>query len=152
MCSAPKARDKIEGVDVVVSTKHVTFLTNKFSRLISLPTFTIFVSGTSGITAILKYRSVNPISVLCFDTELPFCEGLLTDTKRLFNWMIRLFFIMYLFSISCHICIHSLKFTSVVNMLLIRQELFYIVQHEEILNHKYIFIATIVWSVFLTLK
>ena len=58
---APNARDQIKGVDIVVSTNHVTFLTNRFPRLISLLTSTIFVSGTSGITAILKYRTVNPI-------------------------------------------------------------------------------------------
>ena len=40
----------------------MTFLTNRFPRLISLPTSAIFVSGTIGVTAILKYRSVNPIS------------------------------------------------------------------------------------------
>ena len=38
------------------------FLTNRFPRLISLPMSAIFVSGTSGITAILKYRRVNPIN------------------------------------------------------------------------------------------
>ena len=58
------AYNKIKGADVVESTNHVTFLTNGFSRRISLPTSTIFVSGTSesvscfvelsGITAILK--------------------------------------------------------------------------------------------------
>ena len=58
-----KTRDKIEVVDVVVSTNHVVFLANRFPRLISLPTSAIFVSGTSGITAILEYRSVNPIRV-----------------------------------------------------------------------------------------
>ena len=61
MQSAPKSRDKIKVADVEVSTHHVTFLTNRFSRLISLPTFAIFVSETSGIMAILKHRSVNPI-------------------------------------------------------------------------------------------
>ena len=50
---------KIKVADVVVSTHHVTFLTNRFPRLISLPTSAIFVSGTNGITAILKYRNVN---------------------------------------------------------------------------------------------
>ena len=54
-------RDKIEVADVVVSTNHVVFLANRFQRLISLSISAIFVSGTSGITAILKYRSVNPI-------------------------------------------------------------------------------------------
>ena len=63
MWSAPNARDKIKGADVVVSTNHVTFLTTKFPRLICLPTSTIFVSGTSGIIAIFKYLSVNPIMV-----------------------------------------------------------------------------------------
>ena len=61
MWSAPNERDKIKGADVVVRTNHVTFLTNRFPRLIILPMSAIFVSGTSGITAILKYRSVNPI-------------------------------------------------------------------------------------------
>ena len=62
MWSAPNARNKIKFADVVVSTNPVIFLANRFSRLISLPTSTIFVPGASGITAILKYRSVNPIS------------------------------------------------------------------------------------------
>ena len=61
MQSAPKSRDKIKVADVVVSTNHMTFWTNRFPRLISLPTPAIFVSETSGIMAILKYRSVNPI-------------------------------------------------------------------------------------------
>ena len=56
MRSVPNARDKLKVADVVVSTNHVTFLTNKFPRLISLPTSAIFVSGISCITAILKYR------------------------------------------------------------------------------------------------
>ena len=38
MWSTPNARDKIKDVDVVVSTNHVTFQTNRFCRLISLPT------------------------------------------------------------------------------------------------------------------
>ena len=62
ICSRLQMRDiKIKGSDVVVSTNHVTFLTNRFPRLINLSTSVIFVSGTSGITAILKFRSVNPI-------------------------------------------------------------------------------------------
>ena len=61
MQSAPKSRDKIKVADVVVSTNHVTFLTNRFPRLINLPTSAIFVSGTSGITVILKYSRVIPI-------------------------------------------------------------------------------------------
>ena len=40
-------QDKIKGADVVGSRNHVTSLTNKFPKLISLPTSTIFVSGTS---------------------------------------------------------------------------------------------------------
>ena len=59
-----KCAGQNQSADVVVSTNHVTFLTNRFPRLISLPTSAIFVSGTRGITAILKYRSVNPISLL----------------------------------------------------------------------------------------
>ena len=39
----------------------MVFLANRFPRLISLQTSAIFVSGTRGITAILKYRSVDPI-------------------------------------------------------------------------------------------
>ena len=63
-CSRLQKRGtKIEVADVVVSTNHVVFLANRFPRLISLPTPAIFVSGTSGITTILKYRSVNPIRV-----------------------------------------------------------------------------------------
>ena len=57
-----KTQDKIEVADGVVSTNQVVFLANMLPRLISLPTSAIFVSGTSDITAILKYRSVNPIS------------------------------------------------------------------------------------------
>ena len=62
MRSAPNALDKIKVADIAMSTNHVIFLTIRFLRQISLPTSTIFVSGTSGITAILKYRSVNPIN------------------------------------------------------------------------------------------
>ena len=63
MQSAPNACDKIRVADIVVSTNHVIFQTNRFLRLISLPTSTIFVSGTSGIMASLKYRNVNPIGL-----------------------------------------------------------------------------------------
>ena len=45
--SAPNARDKIKVADVVGGTNHVTFLTNSFSRLTSLPMSAIFVSVTS---------------------------------------------------------------------------------------------------------
>ena len=41
------ARDKIKGASLVGSINHLTFLTNRFSKLISLLTFTIFVSGAS---------------------------------------------------------------------------------------------------------
>ena len=47
-----------------MSTNHRFFLANRFPKLISLPTSAIFVSGSSGITAILKYRSVNPINLI----------------------------------------------------------------------------------------
>ena len=39
----------------------MVFLANRFPKLINILTSTDFVSGTSGITPILKYRSVNPI-------------------------------------------------------------------------------------------
>ena len=59
----------------------MTFLINRFSRLISLPTSAIFVSETSGITAILKYRSVNPIYIYyyyyLFPTDEIICGTLL---------------------------------------------------------------------------
>ena len=54
MHSAPKSLDKIDVADVVVSRNHVTFLTNRFPRLISLPTSASFILEISGITAILK--------------------------------------------------------------------------------------------------
>ena len=53
---SPKTRDKIEVADEVVSTNHMVFLANSFPRRVSLPTSAIFVSGTCGITAILKYH------------------------------------------------------------------------------------------------
>ena len=61
MQSAPNAQEKVQVADVVVRTNHVIFLTNMFPPLISLPIPDIFFSGTSGIMAILKYWSVNPI-------------------------------------------------------------------------------------------
>ena len=82
MLPAPNSREKIKVADVLVSTNYVTFLTNRFLRLISLPTSTVFDSETSGITAILKYRSVNPtmcqkrvliIAVNCYDTPVGWC-------------------------------------------------------------------------------
>ena len=65
-------RTKIKVADVVVSTNHVTFLTNRFPRLISLPMLAIFVSGTSGTTAISKYRSVNPIYIYIYILFIPY--------------------------------------------------------------------------------
>ena len=50
----------------------MVFLANRFPRLIILPTSAIFVSGTSGITAILKYRSVNPIVLALFLFSISF--------------------------------------------------------------------------------
>ena len=79
MQSVPNAQDKIKVADVIVSTNHVTFLTNRFSRLISLPIFAIFVLRTSDITAILKYWSVNPIyiflSFIPYTLLLPLLPG-----------------------------------------------------------------------------
>ena len=63
MQSTPNVRDKIKVADVIVSTNHVTFLTNMFPRLFSLLTSAIFVSGISSMKAILKHRSVNPIYI-----------------------------------------------------------------------------------------
>ena len=64
MWSAPNVRDKMKGANLVASINHVTFLTSRFSKLISLPTPAIVVLGTSEsvfyflefscITAILK--------------------------------------------------------------------------------------------------
>ena len=39
----------------------MVLLAKRFPRLISIQTSAIFVSGTRGITSILKYISVNPI-------------------------------------------------------------------------------------------
>ena len=84
MWSAPNAQEKkIKDTDVVVNPNHVTFLTNSFSRLISLPS-TTFVSGTSGITAILKYRSVNPIvstRPLISKSSCPYTNSLVTAQR-----------------------------------------------------------------------
>ena len=55
-----------------MSTNHVVFQANRFLRLISLPTSAIFASETSGITAILKYRSVNPIVLVLFLFSISF--------------------------------------------------------------------------------
>ena len=74
------ARNKIKGTDIVRSTNNVTSLTNRFPKLISLPTSTVFVSGKSESgfyfldffvsRPFKKYWSVNPIrssviSVVC---------------------------------------------------------------------------------------
>ena len=89
MESARNVRDKIKVADVVVSTNHVTFLTNGFLRLITLPKSAIFVSGTSGITAILKYRSVNPIYYYYSLQAFPLCGGysqyILSPTDKVFE-------------------------------------------------------------------
>ena len=77
MWSAPNAQDTIKGADVVVSTNNVIFLTNRFPRLISVPTFTIFALGKSGITAMLINGSVNPI-VLCAFVLVSLFNGMLT--------------------------------------------------------------------------
>ena len=53
-----KTRDEIEDADVVLGTDHVVLLANGFPEIDCLRASAIFVSGTSGITAILKYRSV----------------------------------------------------------------------------------------------
>ena len=50
----------------------MVLLANRFPRLTSLPTFAIFVSGTSDITAILKCRSVNPINPINLKTLIIF--------------------------------------------------------------------------------
>ena len=94
MQSAPKSRDKIEVADVVVSTNHVTFLTDRFPRLISLQTSAIFVSGTSGIIAILEYRSVNPISSrLAVGKNYEIAESALSRQHGLFTtaWILHKF-------------------------------------------------------------
>ena len=55
MRSAPNARDKIKGADVVVSINHVTFL-------IGLPTSTIFVSRTSeSVSYLLEFSCITAI-------------------------------------------------------------------------------------------
>ena len=56
------ARDKIKGADVVGCINHVTFLTNRFSRLMSLPMSTIFVSGTSeSVSYFLEFSCITAI-------------------------------------------------------------------------------------------
>ena len=77
MQSAPNARDKIKIAEVVVSTNYVTFLTNRLPRLISLPTSAFFVSGTSGISAILKYKSVNTIYIYILSLFIPYTSMLI---------------------------------------------------------------------------
>ena len=74
------ARDKIIGTGIFGSTHHVTSMTNRLPKLISLPTSILFVSQTIEsesylpeffffITAIKKYRSINPITESLFITE-----------------------------------------------------------------------------------
>ena len=84
----PNARDKIKVADVVVSTNHVTFLTKRFLRLINLPRSAIFVSGTSGIMAISKYRSVNPIYIYIYVLFIPYK----LNTEKGFQLIFRLYF------------------------------------------------------------
>ena len=57
----------------------MVFLANRFSRLISLLTSAIFVSATSGITDILKYRSVNPIVLVLFLFSISFITIILVN-------------------------------------------------------------------------
>ena len=98
MWSASNVCDRIKGADVVVSTNHVTFLTNRFPGLISLPTSTIFVS--SGIMAILKYRSINPISLS--DRKSPQISrtllSILADFKVAVVWMVLILPLIFNFS------------------------------------------------------
>ena len=100
MQPAPKSRDKIKVVDVVVSTNHVTFLANRFPRLISLPTSAIFVSGTSGITAISKYRRVNPVVSVGRVNSLP---------DQLINLFILFLFYFVKLSFSYLDCLHIIR-------------------------------------------
>ena len=62
-----------------MSTNHVVFLANRFLRLISLPTSAIFVLGTRGITAILKYRSKNSIVLVLFLFSISFITIILVN-------------------------------------------------------------------------
>ena len=56
------AWDKIKGADVVRSINHETFLTNRFSKLISLLTSTIFVSVISeSVSYFLEYSCITAI-------------------------------------------------------------------------------------------
>ena len=56
------ARDKIKGADVVGSINHVTSLTNRFSKLISLPASTIFVSESSkSVSYFLEFSFITVI-------------------------------------------------------------------------------------------
>ena len=55
---------------------------SRFLRPISLPTSTIFVLGTRGITAILKYRSVNPIKVTVIPVIVRTFEIILKNLEK----------------------------------------------------------------------
>ena len=60
------ARDKIKGVDIVGSINHVTSLTNRFPKLINLPTSTIFVSETSeSVSYFQEFSCITIIWKLC---------------------------------------------------------------------------------------
>ena len=57
------ALDKIKGADIVQSINHMTFLTNRFLRLISLPISTIFVFRTSeSVSYFLEFSCITAIS------------------------------------------------------------------------------------------
>ena len=56
------AQDKIKGVDIVGSINHVTFLTNRFPKQISLLTSTIFVLGTGeSVSYFLEFSCITAI-------------------------------------------------------------------------------------------
>ena len=56
------ARDKIKDADVVGSINHVTSLTNRFPKLISLLTSTILVSGASeSLSFFLEFSCITVI-------------------------------------------------------------------------------------------
>ena len=56
------ACNKTKGADIVGSINHMTSLTNRFLKLISLPTSTIFVSGISeSVSYFLKFSCITTI-------------------------------------------------------------------------------------------
>ena len=68
MQSSSNAQDKIKVAYKVVSRNHMIFMTNSFPRLISLPTSTNFILGTSGITAILKVYECKSDQIITIET------------------------------------------------------------------------------------